>query len=88
MQQQTFIPNGKPTERPTLPMPVLRIPQQMVSGRVSTLMPEEKSGFKPVIHQPSPSNAINNTSRPPSVHPYNGSQYSTAKGFNSVIFLT
>ncbi|CAF4776507.1 unnamed protein product, partial [Rotaria magnacalcarata] len=34
-QQQTFIPAAKVIEQPPLPVPVLRMPQQALSGRVS-----------------------------------------------------
>lgn len=76
IQQQPFISNGKLNERSTLPMPVIRIPQQTLSGRTSALITEEKPGFKPIINQPSPV-----------YYPNNINQYPTNKGLNSVISL-
>ena len=63
-----MIPNGKSNGPQTLPMPVLRTQPQTLSGRLSTVPTQEKTGFKPVIHQP-----IENHSRPPSVRPQTSS---------------
>ncbi|CAF5006901.1 unnamed protein product, partial [Rotaria sp. Silwood1] len=81
-QQQSFIPNGKFNEQSTLPMPVIRSSQQSISGRLSTLVNEEKPGFKPVIHQSSP-NHIESTTRQSPIYPHNTNIYPANKGLHN-----
>ncbi|CAF4572589.1 unnamed protein product [Rotaria sp. Silwood2] len=82
IKQQTFVPNGKFNEQPTLPMPVIRLPQQTISDRLSTLSTEEKPGFKPVIHQPSPNN-LESTARQSPIYPHNANSYPANKGLHN-----
>ncbi|CAF1418182.1 unnamed protein product [Rotaria magnacalcarata] len=82
-QQQTFIPAAKVIEQPPLPVPVLRMPQQALSGRVSALITEEKPGFKPITHRLSPNN-LENASRPSPIYPYNGNQFLPQKGLQPI----
>ncbi|CAF3729709.1 unnamed protein product [Rotaria sp. Silwood1] len=81
-QQQSFIPNGKFNEQSTLPMPVIRSSQQSISGRLSTLVNEEKPGFKPVIHQSSP-NHIESTTRQSPIYSHNTNIYPANKGLHN-----
>lgn len=67
-----------PTSQPTISAPVLRMPQQALSGRMSTLTVEEKPGFKPILHQPLP----NNLSHP---SPINSTTFSQFRSSSTVI---
>jgi hypothetical protein len=79
-QQQPLIPNGKVNGQHPLPIPVIRSQQQTLSGRLSTLLTQEKTGFKPVILPQSSLNMLENPSRLTPIHSQSINHHSTIEG--------
>ncbi|CAF3758570.1 unnamed protein product [Adineta steineri] len=75
--KQQPISNGKPLGQHVLPIPVMRSQQPSTSGRLSTLITQEKTGFKPVISQQSSINTVDSSLRSTPMNLQNRSQYSS-----------